>query len=232
MISNMYQYCLNSEHYSRLYSFMVENYKLLISSLSTIDESTKLSVVIGLICGLGIILFLGFFPGEPMGICYGPSFDENDPIGLKKEAYNNISKEEKISNGKMNPNKVMNHDTKENNNTNEDNVDDDNETSAKKATDASWPGDSLDQSKIIRIQSIFKLSDDQMNDVLKMSKEEAFNKRNNNYDDIISLESKVNWVVYIVLFALLIYILNRDYGNIVTWLFIRTFPKEAKLLRL
>lgn len=46
----------------------------------------------------------------------------------------------------------------------------------------------------------------------------------------LSLSQKVDVAVYCLLFACLVYFLNRDYGNIVTIWFIRNFPREAETL--
>ena len=69
--------------------------------------------------------------------------------------------------------------------------------------------------------------------ILKAKSKSKFNRlrgQNIHDEDGFSLNQKVDFIVYLIAIGLLIYFVNRDYGNIATKWFTRTFPNEAAVL--
>jgi hypothetical protein len=91
-----------------------------------------------------------------------------------------------------------------------------------------WDGDQIPPDQLEVIRKRFRLTEAQMEQVLQNAKKEA------DGGSIIANDwtphQKLNAMVYIIIIALLVFVLNRDYGNIVTFWFVRWFPKEATTL--
>lgn len=88
---------------------------------------------------------------------------------------------------------------------------------------STWDGDNIPKDELEKIRKQFRLTHSQMREVIEASQNEA---------NIVTPHQKLNRMVYVCLFTILIYVLNRDYGNIVTKWLILSFPKEARILRI
>jgi len=98
--------------------------------------------------------------------------------------------------------------------------------------DASWAGDQIPSCKIEATRKLFGLTESQMRNVMDVSRSQALTDQCIEEHSCLSLTQKINVMVYIVLFASLIYAVNRDYDNAATLWFIHHFPNEARILRL
>lgn len=123
------------------------------------------------------------------------------------------------------------------------NNDNDNNNKKKEKENKTDPFD-LPPNQIEKIRKTFRLTHAQMEQVLDVSRRQ----HNNNNDEGIggmgssllsssSLSSwtphqKMNGLAYLLMLSVLVYVLNRDYGNVVTIWFVQTFPKEARTLGL
>jgi len=108
-----------------------------------------------------------------------------------------------------------------------------------------WIGDRLSSHKREKMRKISGLSADQMSEAMKNAKEEwkqqHFKKKSKSsysnckevHDaETISLAQQVNFFVYFVLLGALLYFMNRDYNGVITKVFSKYFPREAKTLGL
>ena len=100
-------------------------------------------------------------------------------------------------------------------------------TELKKET-PSWDGDDIPEEELERIRKRFRLTHEQMARVMKLSKEEA----TMDQKSYLTPHQRMNRMVYTIMILVLIYILNRDYGNIVLVWLLQMFPTEAKVLGL
>ena len=122
--------------------------------------------------------------------------------------------------------------------------DNDNNNKKKKEKENKTDPFDLPPNQIEKIRKTFRLTHAQMEEVL----DESRRQHNNNNDEGIgamgssllsssSLSSwtphqKMNGLAYLLMLSVLVYVLNRDYGNVVTIWFVQTFPKEARTLGL
>jgi len=103
-----------------------------------------------------------------------------------------------------------------------------------------WGGDAIPKGKLEKARKKFGLTNEQMDNAIKDAKDYAMKHRHdgggyqsNIGDDAdvnISTLTMIKWVVQLSLFALLIYVINAEYDNVLTIWFIRTFPIEAEIL--
>lgn len=102
-----------------------------------------------------------------------------------------------------------------------------------KTSIASWEGENIPLEELERIRKRFRLTPHQMTRVMEQSKEQStLQAGNSGSKSITTPHQTLNRLMYLCMFMVLGYILNRDYGNIlIVWLF-QFFPKEAKLLGL
>jgi hypothetical protein len=90
-----------------------------------------------------------------------------------------------------------------------------------------WPGDRIPKQDLVRLQKKFKLTDEQMNKAMERSKLEF---RGQHIKDPRDFHNQLNRIVYVIIFAVLIYVVNRDYDDIISFWFALYFPVEAKTL--
>lgn len=93
---------------------------------------------------------------------------------------------------------------------------------------SAWDGDNIPEEELERIRKRFRLTHEQMAEVMNVSKEEA----TLNQTSYLTPHQRMNRTVYLIMILVLIYILNRDYGNLVLIWLVRMFPKEAQVLGL
>ena len=116
------------------------------------------------------------------------------------------------------------------------------------SNETKWAGDDISNEKLELIRKISGLTKEEIQVVMQKSKEEALNsgkesnRRNRTgiygndinseeeLEDFMTLSTKLNLVVYVVLILAIIYFLNRDYNNLATIWFTTTFPREAATL--
>jgi hypothetical protein len=112
------------------------------------------------------------------------------------------------------------------------------------SSETSWAGDYIAPRVVERLRQTLHLTEEQMKLVLDTSRRQAMQnhiKKNDDHGDSDFTRSEVdeegwtphqvlNRMVYFILVALLMYIANRDYGNVVTVWFITWFPREANTL--
>ncbi|CAJ1960682.1 unnamed protein product [Cylindrotheca closterium] len=94
---------------------------------------------------------------------------------------------------------------------------------------SSWDGDSIPKEELERIRKRFRMTPQQMTRVVALSKAEGT--QDPKYSSLTP-HQQLNRMVYLVMIMVLIYILNRDYGNVVLVWFVQIFPKEAEILGL
>jgi hypothetical protein len=117
------------------------------------------------------------------------------------------------------------------------------EKSALSSSETSWAGDYIAPKVLERLRQTLHLTEEQMKLVLDTSRRQAMhnNTKRKDHDGSDYTSSDVdeeewtphqvlNRMVYVILMALLMYIANRDYGNVVTVWFITWFPREAATL--
>jgi hypothetical protein len=95
-----------------------------------------------------------------------------------------------------------------------------------------WEGDQITTQDLERLGKKLDLTPEQMNRVMETSRRQAMGGGVHDYDRGGSWtpHQKLNTLVYVILFGILIHVVNRDYGNLATVWFVRIFPKEAKTL--
>jgi hypothetical protein len=89
--------------------------------------------------------------------------------------------------------------------------------------------DDVSKEDLERIRKQFRLTPQQMDRVLELSKQQGHSGRDTSR---ASPHQIMNRFIYICMLSFLIYVVNRDYGNIATVWFIRVFPREARTLGL
>lgn len=94
---------------------------------------------------------------------------------------------------------------------------------------SSWEGDNIPQEALERIRKQFRLTPKQMDRVMELSKAEA---TRNPRSPSATPHQQLNRMVYLIMFMVLIYVLNQEYGNVVFVWFVQIFPKEAQILGL
>ena len=94
-----------------------------------------------------------------------------------------------------------------------------------------WVGDDIPAEKLEALRVKMGLSQDQMKEVMDVSKQEYLLGVAGTPTcwNASKLLKTLNKLVYIGMFIVLIYVLNRDYDNIVTIWFVRNFPREARV---
>ena len=123
----------------------------------------------------------------------------------------------------------------------------DNDNNDKKEKENKTDPFDLPPNQIEKIRKTFRLTHAQMEEVLDESRRQHNNNNNNNDEGIGGMGSsllsssslsswtphqKMNGLAYLLMLSVLVYVLNRDYGNVVTIWFVQTFPKEARTLGL
>ena len=107
------------------------------------------------------------------------------------------------------------------------------DNSNSKSNSSEWVGDRIPRQDLERIRKRFKLTPEQMELVMQQSRDQyQSDAREMAHQDTWTPHQRLNAMVYTVLIGSLIYVGNRDYGNIVTQWFIQLFPKEAGVLGL
>jgi hypothetical protein len=117
------------------------------------------------------------------------------------------------------------------------------EDAALSSSETSWAGDYIAPKLLERLRQTLHLTEEQMKLVLDTSRRQAMhnNTKKKDQDDSDYTSSDMaeeewtphqvlNRMIYVILMALLMYIANRDYGNVVTVWFITWFPREAATL--
>ncbi|KAL7505563.1 hypothetical protein ACHAXN_003016 [Cyclotella atomus] len=85
------------------------------------------------------------------------------------------------------------------------------------------------------LQTISGLSKEQIKLILQSMQQQDYCKENPNIvngESSISTISFIKMLVFVGLLSSLVLVLNRDYNNIVTVLFVRTFPRESSIFGL
>lgn len=89
----------------------------------------------------------------------------------------------------------------------------------------------LDATVPTELETIPGISREQMKQIIQATQQQekkAIPSSKNNHDDsTISIFSMIKMLIFTGLLTSLIYILNRDYNNVVTVWFIETFPRES-----
>jgi hypothetical protein len=93
---------------------------------------------------------------------------------------------------------------------------------------SAWAGDKIPQKDLDRLQKKFKLTNDQMKHVMERSRGEYHFQPVMN--DARAFHDQINMIVYAVILAVLVYVINRDYNQFVSFWFARYFPTEARTL--
>jgi hypothetical protein len=94
--------------------------------------------------------------------------------------------------------------------------------------DGRWAGDVVPSEAIENLRKKFDLTPTQMKTVMETSRKQYLSQ---NYDDDSwTPHQKLNVLVYGIMFSVLVFVVNRDYGNIVSIWFATRFPKEAAVL--
>jgi hypothetical protein len=88
----------------------------------------------------------------------------------------------------------------------------------------------LPPEELERIRQRFRLTKEQMDKVMKDSKNEAEHGHASSMVATWTPHQTLNRLVYLVLFAILVYVFHRDYGPVVTMWLTQIFPKEANTL--
>jgi hypothetical protein len=95
----------------------------------------------------------------------------------------------------------------------------------------SQPLDSIPRSTLEQIQKRYQWNDEQMQRVL-----ETFRQETKQQQQLPPIEGawtphqKLNFIVYVIMISVMIYVLNQEYGNFFGVLMAQFFPREAKLL--
>mmetsp|Transcript_14599 Transcript_14599/g.20824 ORF Transcript_14599/g.20824 Transcript_14599/m.20824 type:complete len:208 (+) Transcript_14599:138-761(+) len=192
-----------------LYNFISGKFVLIFQYVSSIEcrESTVYAAKLGLTLGLGLTTFLEYFPGVPLQM-----ISEHGDVLQKSQR---VSKSDGGSGTELGTDQVDGEDIQSFN---------------------KIPKDKLD-----KVQKLYGLSDNQMNDVMEKSKKEALirdkvlgstNLVEENIIDNTTLSRKMNRIIYPTLLILTIYFINNEYENAATLWFVKTFPKEARTLKL
>lgn len=90
-----------------------------------------------------------------------------------------------------------------------------------------WPGDRIPKKDLERLQKKFKLTNEQMNLAMERSRLEF---RGQPINDPRDFHNYLNRIVYVIIIAVLIYVVNRDYNDIISFWFALYFPMEANTL--
>ena len=109
-------------------------------------------------------------------------------------------------------------------------------TTATQSSDE-WAGDDIPAEKLEALRSKMGLSRDQMKEVVETSKKEYQQTCekggvdavdiDTSFDTTSSFFKSLNRLMYMGMAIAFIHVLNRDYDNIATVWFVKTFPKEA-----
>jgi hypothetical protein len=92
-----------------------------------------------------------------------------------------------------------------------------------------WAGDQIPPEELEQVRKKFRLTPEQMKQVVETSRQQAAQQITSSS---WTPHQKLNTVVYVIMLSVLVYVLNRDYGNLATIWFVQTFPKEAHTLGL
>lgn len=93
-----------------------------------------------------------------------------------------------------------------------------------------WAGDKIPKEERDKLQKKFKLTDEQMVQVMNKSREQFRGQAD--VEDATSFHRQLNLVIYVLIICVLVYVVNRDYKNYISFWFARYFPKEARTLGL
>jgi hypothetical protein len=91
---------------------------------------------------------------------------------------------------------------------------------------SAWAGDRIPKKDLEKLQKKFHLTDDQMTQVMERSRGEFRGQPVMN--DARAFHDQLNMIVYILILAVLRFVINRDYDNFVSFWFARYFPTEAR----
>lgn len=93
-----------------------------------------------------------------------------------------------------------------------------------------WAGDKIPKEERDKLQKKFKLTDEQMVEVMNKSRQQFRGQAD--VEDATSFHRQLNSVIYVLIICVLVYVVNRDYKNYISFWFARYFPKEARTLGL
>jgi hypothetical protein len=101
-------------------------------------------------------------------------------------------------------------------------------------TTTEWAGDNIRKEQLNKLQKKFKLSDDQMKQVMSKSKRDhqSGGIMPRHHDQEHTFHRDLNRLVYVVIIAVLVHVVNRDYKDFLSFWFARYFPVEAGTLGL
>ncbi len=88
-----------------------------------------------------------------------------------------------------------------------------------------WEGDQIPPEELEQIRKKFRLTVEQMKQVVETARQQITSSS-------WTPHQKLNTMVYVSMLSVLVYVLNRDYGNLAIIWFVQTFPKEAHTLGL
>jgi hypothetical protein len=158
-----------------------------------------------------------YVSGEPF------MFDTSEETAQQtnKQNQKGTKQSKKKKSSSSSPSKNDNHPKKES----------DNDNGNQEQEQEEWAGDRIPPAELEKIRKRFKLTKEQMKIVMAKSKKNEL---------VATKDATTSWtphqqlnaVVYTILIGALIYVGNREYGNILTHWFIESFPREAEILGL
>lgn len=95
------------------------------------------------------------------------------------------------------------------------------------SSSSEWAGDKIPKEQLEKLQKRFKLTDEQMKQVMQKSKQEYQGEGN---IDPGAFHRQLNLLVYVIIISVLVYVINRDYKDFISFWFARYFPVEARTL--
>jgi len=114
-----------------------------------------------------------------------------------------------------------------------DNIQESSSSSTSSGKNNEWAGDKIPKEKLEQARKKLGLTENQMDQAVRDAKSYALNKSQGATDldlEGISIKSKLNGMLYICFFSSMVYYFNREYDNVVTMWFIRSFPNEAEII--
>ena len=221
------------------------------NSLPPLQDDTKTALQIGVTLGACVCSFLAFFPGEPFdytkldgGRGDGEANEEDrTPLNNKNKKKKKKKRGENLIVNELNSTDANDNDNDNDNDNNNDDNDKD-KAEAEPVLSLDWDTAKI-MAKTSKMQKLFGLDDNQMNQAIKNAKLEAEGEKitmnrvrqgdaydSNNPDNEYSLSQKVDFIVYGTLFSLFCYFMNRDFGPQTKLWLINNFPKESKVFGL
>lgn len=198
-------------------------------------EDTVTSIYAGIGLGVGIIVFLSIFPGEPFDYNTGTvppdprgrkdvadpaSFPESEAAGFSTSVAGSTGKKNGLRNRKENAAGTEIEMLKRD-------ADPDRRRSEELTVEDPFSDNVIEKSR--KLAKIFNLDDEQFEKAVTDAKQQYRDGKSGS-DSSGEITAFMNLIIPVALAAALFYVLNRDYGGAGTYWLTRLFPRETATL--